>query len=115
MDFAEIAELLPGRTATTVSKHFQNHIDPSLNKGLPTPEEMSKLKEEVHKYVSGKTKKNISWVEIVKLFPGRSKDQLKNWWNNANTNNNKKKRPPPPPPYDDDEDAANETTQKRHC
>ena len=114
MGFAEIAERLPGRTATTVRKQFQNHIDPTLNKALPTTAEMSKLKEEVDKYVN----KNISWVEIVKLFPGRSPDQLKNWWNNAKSThmkkNSAKKRPPiPPPPQGDD--ADNEAVKKRHC
>jgi Myb-like DNA-binding domain len=96
----EIADKLRGRNAEQVNDRFSNHIDPTLNMAPLTKEEASILKEEVEKY-----KKKINWVEIVKLFPGRSRDKLKNWWYNS-----KKSKQRPPPMHGDD---VKETTKKR--
>jgi Myb-like DNA-binding protein FlbD len=83
--FAEIAGMLPGRSTTDVRNQYKNHIDPSLDKTPLTEMEKSMLKQEVEKYGQN----TVRWVEIVKLFPGRRSNQLKNWWNNSKP----KKRP----------------------
>jgi myb proto-oncogene protein len=66
-----VAEVLDARTAKQCRERGVNHADPAIDKSAWTVEEQAILLE------ANKDRMN-NWVEIAKLLPGRSQNNVKN-------------------------------------
>jgi len=71
----DIALLLPGRTGDQIRERFRTHLDPSLQKGPWTKDEVEILRTEQERIGN-------RWTEIACLLPGRSEPAVKNKWYN---------------------------------
>ena len=71
MKWTTVAEVLDDRTAKQCRERWVNHADPAIDKSAWTVEEQAILLE------ANKDRMN-NWVEIAKLLPGRSQNNVKN-------------------------------------
>lgn len=75
-NWTRLAALLKGRIGKQCRERWRNHLDPSINHAVWTPEE-DQLLIELHRQYGN------SWVKISKQMPGRCDNQIKNRWNSA--------------------------------
>jgi hypothetical protein len=72
-DWCEVARELPGRSARQCRERWNNYVNPMINHGAWTKAEDELLIKKCKELGS-------KWEVIVKSFPYRSKNQIKNHW-----------------------------------
>lgn len=73
-NWAQIAELMPGRISKQCRERWINHLDPNLCKQQWTPEEDRRILE-LHAQLGNK------WSKISKFIDGRTDNAIKNRFN----------------------------------
>jgi hypothetical protein len=80
-----IAANIPDRHPKQCRERWINHLDPQITKGKISEEEW-KLVLKTH------VKQGNRWSEIAKLLPGRTPNQIKNYWHTMTRRAQKRKR-----------------------
>lgn len=75
LNWPQLAETLPGRTAENIRNRWLDAVDPSIKKS-PWNEEETKI------LFRGQARFGNRWQTIAMLLPGRSVNNVKNRWYN---------------------------------
>ena len=78
-----IGEKMAGRSGKQCRERWHNHLSPDVNKNKWSAEEDRAIVEAVQTY-------GTRWSEIVKMFPGRTDNAIKNRWNSMQRKENRR-------------------------